>query len=133
MLHRVGREKEKGGEGKILLTTNPSVGWLYDDFYKPWRENRPLKEGYIYIPANTATNPHILWDTIKTMYNSDDKALMRRNLLGDWDYADNEDSLVDYQQVLALFQNVSPLSDNWYMSVDIGGTGSKADSTIMTV
>lgn len=43
---------------KILLTCNPTQGWVKELFYKPW-VNGTLKNGWAYVPAKITDNPHI--------------------------------------------------------------------------
>ena len=49
---RIGRHmnKEYGIPPKIYLSCNPKKCWLYELFYKKWKNNT-LPEGYVYIPA----------------------------------------------------------------------------------
>lgn len=67
----------------IFLTCNPSLGWVKDIFYDPWKAGT-LDKPYYFQPATVADNPHIpaqYRESLKSLPESE----YRRFVLGDWD------------------------------------------------
>lgn len=90
--------------GKILITCNPKKNWLYDYFYKPWKEGR-LNEGYAFITALVQDNPFATEDYINSLKNTNDKVTKERLYLGNWEYDDDPSVLCDYDSICDLFAN----------------------------
>lgn len=107
---RIGRwmNKEYGlNPAKILLTCNPELNWIYRIGYKPWR-NGTLEEGYAFIQSLYSDNPYTREEAKKRLSKIKDKVLKARLMLGLWEYADDNNSLVDYDSIIDLFTNVLP-------------------------
>lgn len=67
----------------IFLTCNPSLGWIKEVFYDPWKGGT-LDKPFYFQPATVADNPHIpaqYRDSLKSL----PEAEYRRFVLGDWD------------------------------------------------
>lgn len=67
----------------IFLTCNPSLGWVKEIFYDPWKAGS-LAKPYYFQPATVADNPHIpaqYRESLKSL----PEAEYRRFVLGDWD------------------------------------------------
>lgn len=90
--------------GKILITCNPKKNWLYDYFYKPWKEGR-LKKGYAFIPALVQDNPFATKDYINSLRNTNDKVTKERLYFGNWEYDDDPAVLCGYDAICDLFTN----------------------------
>lgn len=43
---------------KIVMSCNPTQGWVKNRFYNPWKEQR-LQSGVAYIPAKITDNPYV--------------------------------------------------------------------------
>lgn len=116
--------------GKIFLTCNPSQGWLYTSFYKPHEENT-LPVYRKFIKATLADN-HYIDESYAVRLAQLDSRSRKRLLEGDWLYFQDDDSLISYDNIIALFEPSLP-DDNatWYISADIAGTGK--DSTVIMV
>lgn len=67
----------------ILLTCNPSLGWVKETFYDPWKRNA-LHEPYYFQPATIADNPHIPAEYRDALKNLPEREF-KRFVLGDWD------------------------------------------------
>lgn len=70
-------------EPLILLTCNPSLGWVKETFYDPWKRNA-LHAPYYFQPATIADNPHIPAEYRNALSNLPEREF-KRFVLGDWD------------------------------------------------
>lgn len=103
---RIGRHLNDryGIPGKILITCNPKKNWLYDLFYKPWKEGT-LEDGYAFVQALVQDNPFATEDYIETLRNTNDKVTKERLYFGNWEYDDDPAVLCDYDAICDLFTN----------------------------
>lgn len=69
---------------KILYTSNPGDGWLYDDFYSPSIHNELPKDKQ-FIQSLLPDNPHISKHYKSQLETLDDES-KERLLYGNWDY-----------------------------------------------
>jgi len=69
---------------KILYTSNPGDGWLYDDFYSKSVANELPKERK-FIQSLLPDNPHIS-DHYRSQLDDLDEESKQRLLYGNWDY-----------------------------------------------
>jgi len=109
-----------GLQEKGVLTCNPSKGWLYNDFYKPWRDGN-LPHNRMFLPALPGDNPYLppgYWDTLSDLPESQRKRLRD----GDWDYDEAIDRLYSVDDVLRCFRN-ELLSGEKYITADIARFG----------
>lgn len=67
----------------IMLTCNPSLGWVKEIFYDPWKQGK-LEAPYYFQPATVADNPHIPDSYREALRNLPEREY-RRFVLGDWD------------------------------------------------
>ena len=108
---RIGRHlnDKYGIPGKILITCNPKKNWLYDLFYKPWKEGT-LEDGYAFVQALVQDNPFATEDYIETLRNTNDKVTKERLYFGNWEYDDDPAVLCDYDAICDLFtkEHVKP-------------------------
>ena len=112
--------KEYNLAPKLLMTCNPTKGWLYNDIYDPWR-NGSLNPRYRFIPALPGDNPHLpesYLDILRTMNEVDRKRLME----GDWDFDESIDQLFNYTDLLRCFQ-IGPLDGEYFITGDIARLG----------
>jgi len=89
---------------KLLLTCNPHKGYLYRQFYKPWKAGK-LKPYRAFIRALVTDNPHISPRYTEALKKLKDKVLRARLLLGDWEYADDDLALFVYDALVDMFTN----------------------------
>jgi len=123
---RIGRmmNKEYKIPGKILITANPKKNWLYEIFYKP-NKAKKLDPRYAFIQALPQENPYLPEDYIRENLDSiTDKVTKQRLKYGIWEYEDNEDSLMPYDNILDLFTNKFVESGPGYITVDAARFGS---------
>lgn len=103
--------KEYGIVGKTLMTCNPTQNFIRNEYYKPYEEQgggrmqkwefgkvvmpgtEELVEGYrAYVRSSVFDNPFIDRNYIEDLKTKPDQE-RKRLLYGDWNYADDADSL----------------------------------------
>lgn len=89
---------------KLLMTVNPSKGFLYTEFYKPSKEGKlsPQKK---FLQALLKDNPYIDPNYIENLRGLDLET-QERLLYGNWEYDDDPSALMKYEALLDLFSNV---------------------------
>ena len=123
---RVGRwdNDRFGVMGKLLITCNPKKNWLYNDFYKPWKSDE-LPDERAFIQAFVQENKYGESGYVDNLRGIKDKAKKERLLKGNWEYDDNPNALIDYDNILAVFDNdhVEQGKDK-YITCDVARLGS---------
>jgi phage terminase large subunit len=105
---------------KGLLTCNPSKGWLYNDFYAPWKKES-LSKYYSFIPATSYDNPYLPSSYIQTLSRLPEQERLRL-LEGNWDYDETIDALFDYENILRCFREEESKGE-MFISADIARLG----------
>ncbi len=108
---------------KILLTCNPEQNWLYRIFYKPWKKSA-LPDGYAFIQSLYKDNPYTAIEAEKRLDKITDPILRARLKMGLWEYAQGDNSLIDYDSIVELFTNTTDESEERYFSADVARYGS---------
>ena len=114
------RLDEYGLIPKLLMTCNPSKGWVYQSYYKPDREGA-LPEHRRFIQALVDDNRHISKHYRDQLGNLDEISKARL-LRGDWEYDDSQDQLIHYDSIVNMFSAVVPTGDK-YITADIARYG----------
>ena len=116
--------------GKILMTTNPSQGFIKSEFYIPYVEER-LPDNIKFIPSLPNDNPH-LPQSYLDMLNSLPQEQRKRLLMGDWNYNEEIDSLFDFDSIaVSSFKHAPNPSDKKYICIDVARFG--GDSTVISI
>ena len=112
---------------KMLLTCNPSKEWVYTSFYKPSKENAlpPYRK---FIQSLLSDNRHVS-KHYKEQLEKLDFVSRQRLLLGNWEYDDSEDKLIDYNAILGAFELDDTKSGSKYITADIARFGK--DKTVI--
>lgn len=110
---------------KILGTCNPSRGYVYYNFYKPYRDG-VLDNSKAFIESLVDDNPFISQYYKENLQSLDTKS-KQRLLLGNWDYLDETNGLFKYANLVDIFTNTVEESNLNYLIVDVAGEGQ--DST----
>lgn len=123
---RIGRyrNEEFGIKPKLLITCNPSLNWLYNDFYKPYKEGT-LPSHRMYIPAKLSDNPYLGQDYRQILEDLDPLSKSRL-LYGEWDFDGDRTRLIPYDTLLKIYDIVKfNTSNDLYLSADIAITNDK--------
>ena len=90
-------------KGKCLMSCNPSKGWVYNEFYKPFLlDQLPVYRKF--IPALATDNPNTEPSYIESLKRSSE-FIKQRLLYGNWDYSDEYDSMFKYENLLKIKDN----------------------------
>lgn len=98
------KNNDRGLRPKLLMSCNPAKNWVYQEFYKPWKEDT-LQPTKAFIQALVTDNPHISPAYIEELQNIKDPVLRARLLRGDWEYTDDETVLFGIDDLRNLFTN----------------------------
>lgn len=144
--------KEYGIVGKTVMTCNPTQNFIRQEYYKPYDElgagriqhwtrgeviipiTKERKPAYrAFVRSSVYDNPFIDDNYIETLKNLDNQE-RKRLLDGDWNYADDDDTL--FKSLLmdrATVYNIPEISEvfNKYIGVDVADKGK--DETIATL
>ena len=104
---RLGRfmnEDYKLFPAKMLLTCNPTDGWLYRVFYKPYKEST-LSHDYAFIKALYSDNPYTKEEYGKILNKITDQKTRARLKDGDWEYASGDLTIMRLDAIIDLFSN----------------------------
>ncbi len=120
---------ENGLTPKLLLTCNPDKGYLYTDFFKPYK-NGTLSEEKAFIQALATDNNFNDATYIKNLEGIDDPATKERLLFGNWDYDNDPTRLMEDDATRDLFTNEIGVQSNIrYITADIARQGQ--DKTVL--
>ena len=114
--------KEFGLIPKVLGTCNPSKNWTYREFYDPNKSGTILKTRK-FIQALPTDNPHLPKSYLESLLGLD-KNSKERLYYGNWEYDDDPNSLCDYDNILAIFENDHVQGGQRYLTADIARLGS---------
>lgn len=106
---------------KMLGTCNPTKNFVYNRFYKPWRDGT-LPDEKKFIQSLVTDNPDIdkfYYDNLMRL----DTASRERLLRGNWEYDDDPSVLMQYEKIVDLFTNVFVLGGQKYITCDVARLG----------
>jgi phage terminase large subunit len=113
---------------KILLTCNPAKGWIYNQFYLPYK-NQNLPEHLAFVQALPGDNIH-LPDAYVTSLSRLPEADRKRLLEGDWEFDNSSDRLYLYEELMRCFREPMNVGEG-YITADIARLGK--DRTVLCV
>jgi len=106
---------------KTLITCNPSKGWVFSQFWKPY-SNGTLDPNKAFIQSLVTDNPHISKHYIKQLEGLD-QLNKKRLLFGDWNYSDDDANLFSIDHLNDMFTNEFVPDGDKYMSIDVARFG----------
>ena len=116
------RLKDYNIMGKMLIVSNPTKGWLYDEFYKPFKDGL-LEEHKAVILGTPLDNPTAGIEYVEAQMKILNKPNIERLLKGNWDYDDEDFSLFTYDNLINMFLTEIETDENYYLSCDIANIG----------
>lgn len=121
------KNKEYNLKKKLLITANPKMGWMKRDFVEPYKLGQ-LEEDKQYIQAFATDNVYLPEDYIKSLRDEKDKVRRQRLFEGNWDYDEDQDSLVSFDALSDAFSNTITKDNQKYLIVDVARFGE--DTTV---
>lgn len=103
---RIGRYRndEFGIKPRILHTANPTKGYLYRTFYKPWRQQK-LEKHMAFVPALHGDNPYLSMNYRFILDNIRDLSTRQRIRDGIWEFGE-DGSLIPFDAIQDAFMNI---------------------------
>lgn len=122
---RVGRQlnKQYGILGKIFVTLNPKKNWCHSTFWKPFKQGT-LPHNIKFLQSLVTDNPFIDENYIDKLHSIKDTVRKQRLLYGNFDYDDDDNSLMDYDSIMDIFTNDYVLDGQKYITADVARFGS---------
>jgi phage terminase large subunit len=123
------KTKEYGISGKVLMTCNPAKGWVYNEFYDPFKYGT-LAPFRAFIQALPTDNPHLdpqYLQMLEQLPEHDRKRL----LFGEWEYDTDIDRLFTYDDLHRLFRDETLTDGKRYITADVARLGK--DKTVIGV
>tara|TARA_R100000781_G_scaffold857_1_gene1441 strand:+ start:504 stop:1814 length:1311 start_codon:yes stop_codon:yes gene_type:complete len=117
---------ENGLIPKMLMTCNPAKNWVYTEYYRPAKDNS-IKPYRKFIQSLVGDNAYISKHYEKQLFELDELS-KQRLLYGNWEYDATNDSLIQYDSILNLF-NQRGIEGNKYITCDVARFGS--DKTVI--
>ena len=117
---------ENGLIPKMLMTCNPAKNWVYSEYYRPSKD-KTIKPYRKFIQSLVGDNTYISKHYEKQLFELDELS-KQRLLYGNWEYDVTQDSLIDYNSILSLFESKGINGDK-YITCDVARFG--ADKTVI--
>jgi len=114
--------EEFGIVPKLLITSNPAKNWMYDQFYKPFK-NHKLGGDRAFVQSLVTDNPFISPHYIKSLHKLDELS-KQRLLYGNWEYDDTLGKLFKYDNILNIYTNTFVPQGEKYLTCDVARKGS---------
>tara|TARA_R100000458_G_scaffold55931_1_gene60358 strand:- start:3262 stop:4572 length:1311 start_codon:yes stop_codon:yes gene_type:complete len=112
---------ENGIIPKLFLTCNPAKNWTYTEFYKQHKDNE-LPKHRKFIQSLVDDNDYIS-KHYKTQLEKLDELSRQRLLFGNWEYEADNDSLINYDSIVSLF-DIRGKEGQKYITCDVARFGS---------
>jgi hypothetical protein len=128
---RVGRQnnEEHNILGKTLSSSNPTKKWIYRHFYKPYKEGilSPEMKVILALPKdNSFGDKRYIKNQLEGIRDESDR---QRLLLGNWDFDDDSSKLIDYTDIIYVFENRRLGGGTHYITCDVARYG--RDKTVI--
>lgn len=114
---------------KLLMTANPKKGWLKRDYVDPFKAGI-LEVTKRFIQAFARENVYLPEGYVDTLSGIRDKVARDRLYEGNWDYDDDDDSLLSDLQISQMFVTPPEIVGNMFMTIDPAFAG-KDEAVIM--
>lgn len=126
---RIGRHlnAELGLHAVMFSTCNPSKGWIYTDFYRPWKDGK-LPQGRFFLPATIDDNPFLTEEYRNNLKSINDPGMKARLLSGSWEFEEEDNQLLP-ARILANTLAAPAVGSEVRLGIDVALGGPRADST----
>jgi hypothetical protein len=123
------KNQEYGLKKKMLITANPKKGWMKREFIDPWKGGfmPPTRK---FIQAFATDNTYLPEDYVNTLRNEKDKVRRQRLFEGNWDYDEDQTSLISFDALSDSFTNTITKDNQRYLIIDVARLGK--DSTVFS-
>lgn len=121
---RIGRHlnRELGIIANLLSTGNPKKNWTKQEYYTPY-VNGTLPSNKRVILSLYSDNPFTAEDYGKQLAGIQNEVMRQRLKDGNWDYDEDQDSLVTYDALSDCFSNTIIKDNQKYLIVDVARFG----------
>lgn len=128
---RIGRQKNKEYNltPKMLITCNPKKNWLKRKIWVPW-EKGELDKKYYYIQSLYSDNHYTSDIYGENLAEIADKSTRQRLKEGNWNYDDDEGTLIDQEAIADVWTNPKK-GEGTYITADIARFGK--DRTVIYI
>jgi phage terminase large subunit len=114
---------------KLLITSNPNRGWLYNLFFRPYK-NKTLDKYKRFIPALPTDNPYLDKNYLTILKNL--PSIERKRLYeGDWEFELSDYDLFKIEDLYEMFENIEKPEGDLYITADIANVGK--DNTVIMI
>ena len=124
------KNKEYGLKPKLLITANPKKGWMKQEFVDPFYAGT-LPNNKKFIKALARDNSYLTDEYVASLHAIKDKVTNERLAQGIWDYDEDNNSLVTFDNLTDAFSNTIVKDGNKYLVVDVARLGK--DTTVFTI
>lgn len=107
---------------KLLITANPKKGWMKREFIDQFKIGQ-LDETKRYIQAFATDNKYLSDDYRNTLASEKNTVTRQRLWEGNWDYDEEQNSLVTYDALSDAFSNTIVKDNNKYLIIDVARLG----------
>lgn len=114
---------------KMLGTCNPSKGYLYEKFFKPYREKK-LPDSMKFIQSLLTDNKFISQHYESNLLQLDTIS-KERLLFGNWEFDDDPSALIPYDKITDIFSATYVSGGEMYITADVARFGS--DKSVLMV
>ena len=108
------------------MTCNPAKNWVYSEYYRP-AKNNTIKPYRKFIQSLVGDNTYISKHYEKQLTELDELS-KQRLLYGNWEYDATDDSLIEYNAIINLFNQQGKEGEK-YITCDVARFGS--DKTVI--
>jgi hypothetical protein len=119
-------------KAKFLETFNPAKNHVYTRYYKPFVEDT-LPDQYAFIAALPQDNPAPdVEEYVQGIIDNSDEVTIQRLIYGNFEYDDDPNSLIEYDNILDIFK-IDPtlVKGKMYMTIDVARLGK--DKTVIMI
>lgn len=107
---------------KLLITANPHKGWMKREFVDLFVKGE-LPKNKQYIQSFSWENLYLSKDYIKTLSEEKNKVRRQRLFEGNWEYDEEENSLITFDSLTDTFSNTIIKDGQKYLVVDVARLG----------